>query len=108
MSIEAAGTQTIKLLLVDDHAMFRQGLARILENEPGFRLVGQFGSSAEALAALNESGATLVLLDVDLGRERALDFVLESKKQGFKGQVLIVTAGTSDQEAVQLVQAGVA
>src|SRR5260370_13104633 len=87
--------------------MFREGLARVLE-ESGFKVVGQFGSSAEVLAALNESGATMVLLDVDLGSERALDFVLECKKIGFKGQVLVVTTGTSGQEAVQLVQAGVA
>lgn len=106
--MEATSTQVINLLLVDDHAMFRQGLARVLEKEPGFKVVGQFGSSAEALAALNESGATMVLLDVDLGQERALDFVLECKKRGFKGHVLVVTAGTSGQEAVQLVQAGVA
>jgi DNA-binding NarL/FixJ family response regulator len=105
--MDATGTQLISLLLVDDHAMFRQGLARILEKEPGFRLAGQFGSSGEALAALNESGATLILLDVDLGRESALDFVLECKKKGFKGRFLVVTAGTSGQEAVQLVQAGV-
>jgi two-component system nitrate/nitrite response regulator NarL len=88
--------------------MFRDGLVRVLEKESGFQVVGQFGSSADALAALSESGATLVLLDVDLGSERALDFALECKKIGFKGQVLVVTAGTSGQEAVQLVQAGVA
>lgn len=88
--------------------MFRQGLARVLEKESGFKVVGQFGSSAEALRALHDSGATMVLLDVDLGTERALDFVLECKKNAFSGQVLVVTAGTSGQEAVQLVQAGVA
>ena len=106
--MEGISTRVINLLLVDDHAMFRQGLARVLEKESGFKVVGQFGSSAEALAALNESGATMVLLDVDLGHERALGFVLECRKKGFKGQVLVVTAGTSGQEAVQLVQAGVA
>jgi two-component system nitrate/nitrite response regulator NarL len=106
--VEATNTQVVNLLLVDDHAMFRQGLARVLEKETGFRVVGQFGSSAEALAALHESGATMILLDIDLGHDRALDFVLECKKKGFKGQVLAVTAGTSGQEAVQLVQAGVA
>jgi two-component system nitrate/nitrite response regulator NarL len=108
MRMEVTGAQAINLLLVDDHAMFRQGLARVLEKEPGLKVVGQFGSAAEALAAVNESAATMVLLDVDLGRERALDFVLECKRNGFKGQILVVTAGTSDQEAVQLVQAGVA
>jgi len=105
--METTSTDLINLLLVDDHAMFRQGLARVLEEESGFKVVGQFGSSAEALAALDMSGATMILLDVDLGHERALDFVLGCKKKGFKGQVLVVTAGVSGQEAVQLVQAGV-
>jgi len=99
---------TINLLLVDDHAMFRQGLARVLEKEPGFKIAGQFASASEALAALRECEAEIVLLDVDLGSERALDFILEAKKRGFEGRILVVTAGVSDQEALQLVQAGVA
>ena len=103
-----ASTQVINLLLVDDHAMFRQGLVRVLEKESGLNVVGEFGSAAEALAALAESGATVVLLDVDLGHERALDFVVECKKTGFTGPILVVTVGISGQEAVQLVQAGVA
>ena len=98
----------INVLLVDDHAMFREGLARVLEKEQGLRVVGQSGSSAEALSLLAKSNACIVLLDVDLGAERALDFVLEAKKRGFEGQILIVTAGVSGPEAVQLVQAGVA
>ena len=98
----------IHLLLVDDHAMFRQGLARVLEQESDFEIVGQFSSSSEALAALRSSGATMVLLDVNLGQERALDFVVESKRSGFRGTILIVTAGISGREAVQLMQAGVA
>jgi two-component system nitrate/nitrite response regulator NarL len=106
--MEAISTQVINILLVDDHAMFRQGLARVLEKEPGFKVVGQFGASSDALEALTESDATVVLLDVDLGNDRALDFVLECRKSGYKGKVLVVTAGTSGQEAVQLVQAGVA
>lgn len=98
----------INVLLVDDHAMFREGLARVLEKEPGVTIVGQCASSTEALAALAGSGATMILLDVDLGPERALEFVLGAKKTGFDGQILVVTAGVSGQEAVQLVQAGVA
>lgn len=50
----------------------------------------------------------MVILDVDLGSERALDFVLEARKRGFGGQILVLTAGVSGPEAVQLVQAGVA
>lgn len=98
----------MQLLLVDDHEMFREGLARVLEREPDLRLVGQCASGAEALALLAKTPATIVLLDVDLGPERALDFVIAARRRGFDGQLLILTAGISDQEAVQLVQAGVA
>jgi two-component system nitrate/nitrite response regulator NarL len=98
----------IKVLLVDDHAMFRDGMARLLEQRPGVTIAGQCSSSSEALAVLQTCGANLVLLDVDLGSERALDFVLEARKRGFEGQVLVVTAGVSGPEAVQLVRSGVA
>jgi len=106
--LDNVAAETINLLLLDDHAMFRQGLARVLEKEPGLKVVAQCSSTAQALDTLKKSGATMVLLDVDLGPERALDFVHHAKKSGFGGQILVVTAGISGQEAVQLVQAGVA
>jgi len=106
--LDNTAAQTINLLLLDDHEMFRQGLARVLEKEPGLKVVAQCSTLAQALEVLKKSGANMVLLDVDLGPERALDFVTRAKKNGFEGQILVVTAGISGQQAVQLVQAGVA
>ena len=100
-------TRTIHLLLVDDHEMFRDSLTRTLEREPDFNIVGQCSSSAEAVPILKR-GVTMVLLDVDLGAGRAMEFVEAARKVGYEGQILIVTAGISGQEAVQLIQAGVA
>jgi two-component system nitrate/nitrite response regulator NarL len=97
----------IKVLLVDDHAMFREGLARMLATEPDLEVIGEVSSVKEALSRLN-SGTDVVLLDVDLGAERALEFVERAKTASFQGRILIVTAGISGREAVQLVQAGVA
>ena len=87
--------------------MFREGLARMLEKEADFTVSGQVSSATEGLAVLPGSDANLVLLDVDLGPERALDFVKGARGSGFEGKILVLTAGMSDQEAVQLVQAGV-
>jgi len=106
--LDNTAAQTINLLLLDDHEMFRQGLARVLEKEPGLKVAAQCSTSAQALDVLKKSGANMILLDVDLGPERALDFVTRAKKNGFEGQILVVTAGISGQQAVQLVQAGVA
>jgi two-component system nitrate/nitrite response regulator NarL len=99
-------TKVINLLLVDDHPMFREGLARTIEKELDLKVVGQCESSAEALAMLNRN-VDMVLLDVDLGDERALGFVEAARKASFDGQILVVTAGVSGHEAVTLLQAGV-
>jgi two-component system, NarL family, nitrate/nitrite response regulator NarL len=100
---------TIELLLVDDHEMFREGLARSFEREIGFNLVGQCGSSGEAMSFLaGVNDPLIVLLDVDLGTHRGLEFVEAARKAGFQGLILVLTAGISGQEAVQLMRAGVA
>ncbi len=96
------------LLLVEDHTMFREGLVETLKGKPNLRVVGQCGSSSEALELLKQIRPNLVLLDIGLGAERALDFVMKSREVGFEGRVLVVTAGVSAQEAVQLVRSGVA
>jgi two-component system, NarL family, nitrate/nitrite response regulator NarL len=98
----------IPIVLIDDHEMFREGLARSFEREPGFKLIGQCGSASEGATMIEDaSDATAVLLDVDLGTHRGLEFVEAARKSGFLGPILVLTAGVSSQEAVQLMQAGV-
>jgi two-component system, NarL family, nitrate/nitrite response regulator NarL len=105
--MSAATDRVINVLLVDDHAMFREGLARMLATEQDLEVVAEVSSVSEALSLLNAQ-TDVVLLDVDLGQERALEFVERAKSAAFQGRILIVTAGISGREAVQLVQAGVA
>jgi two-component system nitrate/nitrite response regulator NarL len=105
--MNAASDRVIRVLLVDDHAMFREGLARMLATEQDLEVIGEVPSVAEALPLLSAE-TDVVLLDVDLGPERALEFVERAKSAAFQGRILIVTAGISGREAVQLVQAGVA
>ncbi len=97
----------IRLLVVDDHAMFRDAIAEKLGKEPDMTVIGAYASAAEALSAIR-SGVQLdlILLDFDLGSERVTDFVQTARSEGFGGQVLVVTAGVSGREAVQLIQAG--
>jgi two-component system nitrate/nitrite response regulator NarL len=88
--------------------MFREGLVRSIEKEGDLQIAGQFASSAEGLAALHKTVPDIVLLDIDLGPERAIDFIAGAKAAGHNPKILVVTAGASDQEAIQLIQAGVA
>jgi DNA-binding NarL/FixJ family response regulator len=106
--VQSEAVAEIRLLLVDDHPMFREGLARLLEKQPSLSVVGDCGTSAEALILLKKCAVNMVLLDVDLGQERAIDFITRARKGGFDGKVLIVTAGVDGAEALQLMQSGVA
>lgn len=98
----------IRILIVDDHAMFREGLAGLLEKETDMSVVAKCETASEALVRVVTAQPSMILLDFDLGSERAMDFVTEAANQGFTGKILIVTAGVSNQEAIQLVRAGVA
>jgi DNA-binding NarL/FixJ family response regulator len=96
----------IRLMLVDDHTLFREGLARLLEAEGGLQLMGHFSSATEALAAIKLNSVDVVLLDFDLGETQGLHFLREVRSAGFEGRVLMVTAGMSDADALQVMQGG--
>lgn len=98
----------IRLLVIDDHALFREGLARLLASEPDLEVTAHCGSVAEGLEALASTTVDLVLLDVDLGNERGFDFLVRARRQGFAGPVLIVTAGMAESEATLLIAQGAA
>jgi DNA-binding NarL/FixJ family response regulator len=96
----------IRALLVDDHAVFRESVASALGARPDFD-VTPCATIREALQALAQAPVDLVLLDHDLGSERASQFLPAARQIGFAGRVLIVTAWVSDTEARRLVRQGV-
>jgi two-component system, NarL family, nitrate/nitrite response regulator NarL len=97
----------IRLLLVDDHTLFRESVARILSMDPQMQ-IEHCPSIATALQLIAQHTFDLVLLDHDLGSERASQFLPAARQGGFEGRVLVVTAWVSDTEARRLLQQGVA
>ena len=97
---------TIKALLVDDHALFRESVSRVLAEQPDLR-IEHCASIREALQRLSQQQFDLVLLDHDLGAERASQFLPAARQAGFEGRVLVVTAWVSDTEARRLMRQGV-
>jgi DNA-binding NarL/FixJ family response regulator len=97
----------IKILLLDDHELFREGLSRLVDSEPGLEMTAHCATLREATEILRERQIDLVLLDYDLGKENGFEFIARARKVGFEGRFLIVTAGMSDTESVQAVRLGV-
>jgi two-component system nitrate/nitrite response regulator NarL len=99
--------RTVDILLVDDHALFREGVARLLASEPGFRVVAHSNSVEEALEKLRKTRVDIVLLDFDLGQQDGGEFMRRAAQQGFSGKVLVVTAGVEKEQAADLIRSGI-
>jgi two-component system nitrate/nitrite response regulator NarL len=100
--------KSIRLLLIDDHALFRESMARLLQSEIGFEVIAHCASGTEALEVIGSSKEIdIVLLDLDLGQERGVEFLDRLRNVHFGGKVLLVTAGVNDSEVARLIRKGI-
>lgn len=102
-----AAEQTLHILLLDDHSLFRESVSRLLTAEPGFDVVAHCGTIDEALQVLRRKSIDLVLLDFDLGEHDGREFLRLAREQGFRGKVLLVTAGVDDGATSELIRSGI-
>ena len=100
-------TTKTRLLLLDDHSLFRDSLGQLLDTEQDFEVVATCASSNEAVAQLEREKIDLVLLDYDLGEEHGFQFIRRARTAGFTGRIFIVTAGMNDADSVRALGTGV-
>jgi len=99
--------EKIRILLLDDHALFREGLSRLVDSERGLEMTEHCATIDKAIDILRQKTIDLVLLDYDLGKENGFQFIARAREMGFEGRFLIVTAGMSDAQSVEAVRLGV-
>lgn len=97
----------VRILLVDDHTLFRQGLRRLLESDPALHIVSDCKSVREAISLLDTEAIDLVLLDYDLQGERGDALLTHIRDHHHAGvRVLLVTAGIPVPETLRLLNSG--
>ena len=98
----------LRLLLLDDHILFREGLSRLLASEEDFELVAQCGTLAEGLEILGRSQIDIVLLDYDLEDDAGTRFISAANAAGYGGKILMVTAGMNELQCALAWKLGIA
>ncbi|HZB09134.1 MAG TPA: PAS domain S-box protein [Rubrobacter sp.] len=95
-----------RILLVDDHASFRQGVAAALEREPGFSIVGQAGSLAEAREMLRETDVGI--FDLGLPDGYGGDLIAALRVANPRAQALVLSSSQDRAEIARAVESGAA
>jgi two-component system, NarL family, nitrate/nitrite response regulator NarL len=101
-------SEDIRILLIDDHTLFRESLSRLLETEPGLKMAGSCATVAEGHQFLATTPVDVVLLDYDLGEEVGTDLLPRLGVGGQNIKVLMVTAGMSASATLTAATAGIA
>lgn len=96
----------ISILIVDDHPLFREGVAAFLNAQSGLRVVGAVGSEHEAEALAIDARPTVVLLDLRLGLSQGLDVLAKLKRLENPPRVLIVSSHDGDAMIRRALEAG--
>jgi DNA-binding NarL/FixJ family response regulator len=98
----------VRIMLIDDHALFRESLVRLLQAEPDCQVVAHCATVAEARRLLNRTAVDVILLDYDLGEEFGTDLLQELRTQQNTIRILMVTAGMRDSVTLTALNSGVA
>ncbi len=98
--------QVSRIMLVEDHATFREPLAFMFDREPDFEVVAQAGSVAEARQKLG--GIELAVVDLDLPDGDGTDLIAALRAVNPRGMVLVLTANANREAFARAVEAGAA
>ncbi len=96
----------IKILIADDHVLFREGLKQILGKHRELRVIDEAGSGNEAMQKILHSSCDVVILDISMPGRSGLDILAEIRKVKPDLPVLIVSMHPEDQYAVRVLRAG--
>jgi DNA-binding NarL/FixJ family response regulator len=99
-------TGTISVVLVDDHALFREGVAELLASDQAFRVVAQGADSAEALALVGKHHPDVVLVDVEMPGPGARATVTMLRQEHPDTRVIMLTMHTKPELVRELLDQG--
>jgi DNA-binding NarL/FixJ family response regulator len=99
-------SEPIKILLVDDHELIREGLAGVMDLQEDMQVVGQAGSVAEALAAYAELSPDVVVADLQLQDGTGLDIVRSIRRTNDQTGVVVLTMHSGDDQIFAAMEAG--
>ena len=96
MGNESSAATNLKIILVDDHRLFREGLAAVLSLDGSVDVVASAGTSAETIAAVRVYQPDIVLLDIHMGTFSGLDLIKPIRRFSPRTKIVLLTGDESE------------
>jgi two-component system NarL family response regulator len=96
----------IRVLIVDDHSIVRQGLAAMIENEPDMTVVGQAGNGQEAIAQYQQLQPDVTLIDLRMPQVSGVDAIVAICTEFAHARMIVLTTYDGDEDIYRALRAG--
>ena len=98
--------ETIRVVIVDDHALFRRGLDLVLSEEPDIKVVGEAADGIEAVHRAEEMAPDVVVMDVRMPRSTGIEAARRIRERLPETKVIMLTVSDSEEDLYAAVKAG--
>lgn len=105
-SLGPGGGDPIRVLVVDDHALFRRGLQMVLQQEPDIDVIGEAGDGSEAVAMAAAETPDIVLMDVRMPRRSGIEACTAIKDTVPSAKIIMLTISDEEADLYEAIKAG--
>ena len=98
--------ETIRILIVDDHAIVRRGLRALIDTEPDMEAVGEAADGVEAVLKARSLRPDVILLDMVMPRKDGIPAIVEIKEENPDARILVLTSFAEDEKVFPAIKAG--
>ena len=102
----AKSDNAVRILIADDHPIFRDGLKRLLESERDFKVIGEACDGVEAVALARKLKPEILLLDLAMPRKAGLEALRDMSSDSSSARVILLTAAAEKEQIVEALQLG--
>lgn len=96
----------IRVLLVDDHLLVRQGISHLLSQDELIQIVGEAGDGVEALLQVRQHHPDVILMDLNMPRKSGVEAIREILAEAPDTKILVLTGFATDEDILAVIKAG--
>ncbi len=99
-------SSAIRIMLVDDHPLFRKGMAALIENQPDLKVIAEAGEGQEAIRLYRQYRPDVVLMDLRLPDVGGVEVTLSIRKEFPDARIIVLTTFDTDEDIYRAIQSG--